>query len=192
MAKVVSYRQKLIELAKIYKIDRIFDKNLKLTTYDIEIILLKNNVPIPSRRGYISHKLINEVFNPFYDKLKKSFTINFDAGKFFKNFYEGYRKKLIININTNKYQKKFSNSINNYFRSINLYIKNYFKFIISNIVNFFKTLSKIIIESLNDIYNFRYEEKVIRNIFSRSTTFQYEGGVASIVSDAVSRTLPSL
>ena len=66
MANVVSYRQKLIELARIYKIDRVFDKNLKLTTYDIEIILLKNSVPIPSRRGYISHKLINEVFNPFY------------------------------------------------------------------------------------------------------------------------------
>ena len=42
MVKIVSYRQKLIELAKIYKIDKVFDRNVKLTTYDIEIILLKN------------------------------------------------------------------------------------------------------------------------------------------------------
>ena len=178
MTKVVSYRQKLIELAKIYKIDRIFDKNLKLTTYDIEIILLKNNVPIPSRRGYVSHKIINEILNPFYSKLKKTFTVNFIAVKFFKNFYENLRKKLIINIDTNKYQKKFSNRINNYFGFIILYIKNYFKFIISNIVNFYKTLCKTIIDSLNDIYNFKYEEKVIRNILSKTA---YISLVAAII-----------
>ena len=38
MVKIVSYRQKLIELAKIYKIDKVFDKKFKHTTYDIEII----------------------------------------------------------------------------------------------------------------------------------------------------------
>ena len=178
MTKVVSYRQKLIELAKIYKINRIFDKNLKLTTYDIEIILLKNNVPIPSRRGYVSHKIINEILNPFYNKLKKTFTVNFIAVKFFKNFYEDLRKKLIININTNNYKKKFSNRINNYFEFIILYIKNYFKFIISNIVNFYKTLCKIIIDSLNNIYNFKYEEKVIRNILSKTA---YISLVAAII-----------
>jgi len=52
MKKVISYRQKLIELARIYKIDQIFNKDVKLTTYEIELILLKNKVPIPSRRGY--------------------------------------------------------------------------------------------------------------------------------------------
>ena len=72
MGKVISYRQKLIALAKIYKINKVFDPNVKLTTYDIEIILLKKNVPLPSNnRGYVSHKLINEVFKPFYDGVKK-------------------------------------------------------------------------------------------------------------------------
>ena len=32
MSKIISYRQKLIELARIYKIDKVFDQNLKLTT----------------------------------------------------------------------------------------------------------------------------------------------------------------
>ena len=77
MGKIISYRQKLIELARIYKIDKVFDQNLKHSTYDIEIILLKNNVPIPSRRGYFSHKLINEVYKPFFGKLK-----NFISGFF--------------------------------------------------------------------------------------------------------------
>ncbi len=83
MSKVISYRQKLIELARIYKIDKVFDPNLKHSTYDIEIILLKNSVPIPSRRGYISHKLINEVINPFYDILKKYLSIRININMIF-------------------------------------------------------------------------------------------------------------
>ena len=74
MVKIISYRQKLLDLARIYKIDRVFDQNVKLTTYDIEIILLKKNVPLPSnKRGYLSHKFINEVLNPFYEIIKKNY-----------------------------------------------------------------------------------------------------------------------
>jgi len=61
MVKIVSYRQKLIELARIYKINKIFDQNIKHTTYEIEITLLKNKVPLPSRRGYISHVLLTKL-----------------------------------------------------------------------------------------------------------------------------------
>ena len=168
MGKIISYRQKLIELARIYKIDKVFDQNLKHTTYDIEIILLKNNVPIPSRRGYISHKFINEVFKPFYEKFSKLLNINIDInlGKHFKILMEKLRKKLAIDFkvitikklkNLSKYPKKFFYSI-----------ETYFKFIISNIINFFKTLSNAIIEGLNDIYNFKIKEKVIKNIFLKT------------------------
>ena len=94
MKKVISYRQKLIELARIYKIDQIFNKDVKLTTYEIELILLKNKVPIPSRRGYFSHKIINEVFKPIYASLKEN---------------------LSININFNKIKKKIFTDVNNYF-----------------------------------------------------------------------------
>jgi Bax protein len=158
MVKVVSYRQKLIELARIYKIDKVFDQNLKLTTYDIEIILLKNSVPIPSRRGYVSHKLINEVFNPTYEALKKnlSININFNINKIYKNFVENLRKKLSFNINISKYIKKFFNGT-----------ENYFNFVILNIINFFKILSKTIIEGLNDIYNFKIKDEILKNIFSK-------------------------
>ena len=157
MSKVISYRQKLIELARIYKIDRVFDQNFKHSTYDIEIILLKNKVPIPSRRGYVSHKFINEILKPFYENFKKVPKIH--ARKYLKNFSERLREKLTVKINFNisKYLKKFLNSI-----------KDYFEFIVSNIVNFFKTLSKIIIESLNDIYNFKINEKIIKNIFLKT------------------------
>jgi hypothetical protein len=164
MSKVISYRQKLIELARIYKIDKVFDQNLKHSTYDIEIILLKNSVPIPSRRGYVSHKLINEVFKPFYDKFQKIFHIDINLGKPLKNFSDGIRKKLTINIDLNisKNLKNFSErlrkkstinininfNINKYLKKFFNSIENYFKFIISNIVNFFKTLSKITPRSL--------------------------------------------
>ncbi len=178
MSKIISYRQKLIELARIYKIDKVFDQNLKHTTYDIEIILLKNSVPIPSRRGYISHKLINEVFKPFYDSFKKIFVFNISVGKVFKNFSEELRKKLIININVSRTLKTYQESlrkkliininVKKYPKKINNIIENYFKFIISNTVNFFKILSKTIVDSLNDIYNFKVKEKVIKNIFSKA------------------------
>ena len=61
MKKVISYRQKLIELARIYKIDSVLNKNVKLTTYEIELELLRNKVPIPSRKGYLSLRIINEI-----------------------------------------------------------------------------------------------------------------------------------
>ena len=161
MVKIVSYRQKLIELARIYKIDRVFDQNLKLTTYDIEIILLKNKVPIPSRsRGYISHKLINEVYKPIYEGIRKKLSINININininKFIKDLYGDLRKKLSINIYLSKLTKNFYNGI-----------ESYFKFIIFNIINFFKILSNTIIDGLNDIYNFKVKEKVVSNLLSK-------------------------
>ena len=89
MKKIISYRQKVIELAKIYKIDKVLDQNLKLTTYEIELELLKNKVPIPSRRGYFSHKIINEISRPLYTYLKQKLTINF-------NFKKELKKLLIL------------------------------------------------------------------------------------------------
>ena len=41
MKKVVSYRQKIIELARIYKIANVLDTDQKLTTYEIELELLR-------------------------------------------------------------------------------------------------------------------------------------------------------
>ena len=180
MGKIISYRQKLIELARIYKIDKVFDQNFKHTTYDIEIILLKNNVPIPSRRGYISHKFINEVFKPFYEKLSKLFNINTytnvsklfnintytNVSKPLNNVIVTLRKKIAIDFKFITI-KKFKN-FSKYPKNFSYNIETYFKFVIFNIINFFKTLFNTIIESLNDIYNFKIKEKVIKNIFLKT------------------------
>ena len=51
MKKNISYRDKLLELASIYKINdiKLYIKNKKyLTTAQIEHILKKNKVPIPN------------------------------------------------------------------------------------------------------------------------------------------------
>ncbi len=94
MRKIVSYRQKLLSLARIYKIDAVLDKSLRLTTYEIELELLKNKVPIPSRRGYLAHKIINEFLKPLYISLKNTLTFQFKLSKVLKkisnnilNFY---------------------------------------------------------------------------------------------------------
>jgi Bax protein len=160
MKKVISYRQKIIELARIYKIEKVLDVDQKLTTYEIELELLRNKVPIPSRRGYISHKIINEIINPIYSNLKEKFELNVNVNininkniKFFSNYL---KEKLSIDINVNKSTKKIFDGINSYF-----------SFIIFNILNFFRTLTKTIIESLNNAYNFKVNEKTINKFILR-------------------------
>jgi len=171
MGKIVSYRRKLFELASIYKIDKIFDQNLKLTTYEIEIILLKNKVPLPSRRGYLSHVFINKVFIPITQSLEKKFSIIFNVSKYFKSLHQRFTKKLqtifatiiyfkniylklikklSLIFEASKYFLTFTPS--KYLKKLYINIENYFIFIISNIVNFSKTLTKTIVESLNNIY----------------------------------------
>jgi Bax protein len=158
MKKVISYRQKIIELARIYKISKVLDINQKLTTYEIELELLRNKVPIPSRRGYFSHKVINEILKPFYNSLKEKFqfNINININKNIKSFFYSVKEILIINININKVTKKIFDSINNSFA-----------FVISSITNFFKTLTKILVENLNNVYNFKVNEKIINKFILR-------------------------
>jgi Bax protein len=176
MVKIVSYRQKLKELAKIYRINKVFDQNLKFTTYDIEIILLKNHIALPStKRGYISHKFFNEIFKPFYEILKNLFIHNINLNKFFKTFYQELIKKLSVNFNVKKllkttYErtiKKISININKHLKKIFDGIENYFIFVVSNIINFFKILSRTVIEGLNDVYEFKIREKIIKNFLSK-------------------------
>ena len=160
MKKIVSYRQKIIELARIYKIDRILDSSLKLTTYEMELELLKNKVPIPSRRGYLSHKIINEFLQPVTSSLKEKlsaiYNLNKNLKKLYVNINDSIKEKLSINFSLNKTLKKLFDFINNYFN-----------FVIFNINNFFKVLTKITIEGLNKIYYFNFEEKLLRKFFLR-------------------------
>ena len=194
MKKVISYRQKLIELARIYKIFRILDVNLKLTTYEIELELLKNKVPIPSRRGYFSHKIVNEILNPFVMQLKDILTIDFKLYKNFKNQFNkignSIKRNLSIYLNLNQISKIMHNKINNFFNFIFSSINISFNFVISNINNFFKVLTKTVINSLNDIYHFQYEEKfvkkiILRGVYSFFLVMLVSGGfyVKSLITD---------
>ena len=119
MRKIVSYRQKLLSLARIYKIDAVLDKSLRLTTYEIELELLKNKVPIPSRRGYLAHKIINEFLKPLYVSIKNTPTFQFQLSKVLK---------------------KISNNILNFFVSIIFNIKNFFTIIFNAIIDFLNNL----------------------------------------------------
>ena len=156
MKRIVSYRQKIIELARIYKISKVLDENQKLTTYEIELELLKNKVPIPSRRGYFSHKIINEFFKPIYSSLKENFKIEIKLDKNINSSYNFLKEKIALNININKLIKKLFGIVNNSFF-----------FVISSIANFFTTLTKIIVESLNNIYHFKVNEKIINKFILR-------------------------
>ena len=125
MRKIVSYRQKLLSLARIYKIDAVLDKSLRLTTYEIELELLKNKVPIPSRRGYLTHKIINEFLKPLYISLKNTLTFQFKLSKVLK---------------------KISNNILNFFVSIIFNIKNFFTIIFNAIIDFLNNLYNFRVE----------------------------------------------
>ena len=160
MKKTISYRQKLFELARIYKISKILDVNLKFTTYEIELELLKNKVPIPSRRGYFSHKIINEFLNPFYVTLKKTFSIDFNRSKNFKAIFDKINNSLKTNVSINFNLTKSTKTITNK-------INNYFSFVIFNIKNFFKVLTQTIIDSLNNVYHFKFEERLIKKYILR-------------------------
>ena len=156
MKKVISYRQKIIELARIYKITRVLDPNQKLTTYEIELELLRNKVPIPSRRGYLSHKIIHEFVKPIYSSLKEKFELEINFNKKINFLHSSVKEKLAINISLNKSLQKIFNIINKSF-----------VFIILSITNFFKILTKTIVESLNYMYHFKVNEKVVNKFILR-------------------------
>ena len=177
MRKVISYRQKVIELAKIYKIDRVLDPNLKLTTYEIELELLKNKVPIPSRRGYFSHKIINEISRPLYIYLKDKVTINFSFKKNLKKLSShintSFKQNLSINFSLSKSLKIIFNNINNFLNKILRItfnkIDNYINFVLFNINNFFKVLTRTIIDSIFSCRRTAYNKMIFMyNSYFRS------------------------
>ena len=177
MKNIVSYRQKLFALAKIYQINKVLDTNLKFTTYEIELELLRNKVPIPSRRGYFSHKVINEFFKPFYNTVKENLETNINLKKIINSSTNFLKENLEINTKL----RKIINSSNNFLKenlkiNINLTkitkriddgVNNYFVFVISSVANFFKTLVKLLVQSLNNAYNFKVNEKIVNKFIVR-------------------------
>ena len=129
MKKNISYRDKLLELAEIYKISDIknYNRNKKyLTTAQIEHILKKNKVPIPSERN--------------------------------KSILEIHTKKIIKPIHSagNKFSGFFNNVGKNINKSYNLFFKNIFNFLIifkNWYYNLFLAIGRITIKILNSFYD---------------------------------------
>ena len=94
MKKNLSYRDKLLELAEIYKISEIqnyIKRKKNLTTHQIEHILKKNNVPIPKEFNVSFFK--RSISNPI-SKAGKGFSGIYNnttdgVGKFFKKTKRG-------------------------------------------------------------------------------------------------------
>ena len=135
MKKNTSYREKLLELSKIYNISDIksYIKNKKyLTTAQIEHILKKNNVPIP--------KEINKSILEIHSK-KLTKPIN-SLGNSIYSFLNSSRNQII------KYIFNASKSV-----------KGFFTFVVNSFLNLWRWINKTIINALNNAYNFKVEEK---------------------------------
>jgi len=142
MKKNITYRDKLLELAEIYKISdiKIYTKNKKnLTTAQIEHILKKNRVPIPSERNKSIYEIQSKkIIKPFFTVSSKFNGAIYNTGK---------------NIN-----KLFS-----------LYYKNIRNFLISSKDNFFGLcyfINKKTIAILNNFYNLDIDIKKTNRIVS--------------------------
>ena len=143
MKKNMTYREKLLELARIYRISEInnYAKNKKtLTILQLELLLKKNKVTIP--------KEVNK--NLIQIQAKKISTPIFSFGKNVRNFLES------IISNTIKIIFLFKKTLIN--------IAYFFKTGINNFLNF---ISKTTIELLNNFYNFKVEEKKANKVVAQ-------------------------
>ena len=135
MKKNLSYREKLLELGTIYKVAEIktYAKNKKyLTTPQLELILKKNKVPIPTE----INKSLLEI------QVKKISKPVYSTG--------------------NKINEFFSNIIKNiagFFSLLQKSIVNLLLGIFNAIKNVLSFISKGTVNSLNWIYNFKSQDK---------------------------------
>ena len=139
---MISYRKKLIDLAKIYRIKEVAFNQNNLTTTQIEVILLKKKIPIPSGKGLIAIK-INNFKQPFINNFKK-----------IDNFFRLTKK----NINS-LIIKKFKN----FYYIINLFFH--------SIGNLFSYIGRTIVDLLNNFYNFKVKEDIFNKLISRAGIF---------------------
>jgi len=142
MKKNLTYREKLLELALIYKINEIknyINKKKNLTTIQIEHLLKKNNVPVPTELN----KSLIEIHS------KKITQPVYSIGSNLNNFFEGLKK-----------------TTKSFFILTKKNIIHGIYSIINGVINFFKNISNFTINSLNKIYHFKVQEKKANKIVS--------------------------
>ena len=151
MKKNLTYRDTLLELSRIYKINDIQDyikRKKNLTTSQIEHILKKNNVPIPK-----DHKISffeKNLFKPL-NRYGNNITLNY------QNFKKNLAKSLY--------------GLWAILGKIGIGFLNTFPKLGSHIGEF---LSSLFIDTLNSIYNTKFEQKKLNKIIERL-------GIATIV-----------
>jgi Bax protein len=143
MKKIISYRDKLIELANIYRISEVLNyiKNKKhLSTPQLEHLLKKNKVPIPT-------EINKTIFEIQAKKIKKPF---YNAGYKFESILKNSHKEL-------------TNSFTKLIKSIN----NIPFLLIDGISKILSFISKSTINILNNAYYFKIEEKKTNKFFTQ-------------------------
>ena len=149
MKKNLSYREKLLELASIYKVAEIrnYSKNKKhLTTPQLEHILKKNNVPIPT-------------------EINKSL-IEIQARKISKPIFSTGTKISESVLDFKRGTLKFSLSVIKGFT-------HFFLLIFKGVLKFFSVISKGTINLLNTVYNFKSQDKTANKFVTVSISFVF-------------------
>ncbi len=149
MKKNWSYREKLMELASIYNVSEIknYTKNRKhLTTPQLEHILKKHKVPIPT-------------------EINKSL-LEIQVKKISKPVYSTGNK---INSSFLSLNKSFLRLIS----SIQKGIINFFLSIFKGIFNFGSAISKGTVNSLNWIYNFKSQDRKANKFITASLSLSF-------------------
>ncbi len=148
MKKVITYREKLLELARIYNISEVrnyIKVKKNLTVLQLELILKKNKVPVPKE----IHKNILEIqskkiIKPFYEAFNKT-------NNFCKNSILTSKKKTVF---------LFKNTNNLIFKNINNLIQS----IINSFNKLCSSINKKTISALNHLYNFKVQEEKANTI----------------------------
>jgi len=135
MKKNLSYRDKLLELANIYRVNEVrnYTKNKKyLTTPQLEHILKKNKVPIPTEINKSLLEIqVRKIVKPVYstkNKINESYTSS---------------KKLTFK----------------FFFSIGRGLRNLIIEIFKGILRFLSLISRATVDSLNWVYNFKSQDR---------------------------------
>ena len=142
MKKIISHREKLLELAKIYSIAEIknYIKNKKkLTTLQLELILKKNKVPIPT-------EINKSIFEIIFKKATKPF-------------------HSLLN-NLNNFSNELLKKIYNLGRFSLLSVKKIFLSVYSQIIKSISFVGKTTVDILNKAYNFKVEERKANKVVS--------------------------
>ncbi len=149
MKKNLSYREKLLELGNIYKVSEIknYTKNKKyLTTPQLELILKKNKVPIPTE---INKSLIEiqvkKISKPVYSTGNKISGTIYESKKFIFGILSSFRKG----------------------------IENLIIGVCNAIISLLSFISRGTVNLLNLIYNFKSQDKKGNKIVTYSLSLSF-------------------